>query len=124
MKIIEEPFLDLSRSLNGVARDLDRTVREALDYAADDGREMIREEMRATQAPKELAGALRTFHEDRHTRAVGISERSPHHQAALDYEFGTADRSPTATFRMMGPQLAEWAADDIAGAVEQAVTGG
>lgn len=110
----DEVFAPLSKRLGSI--DVERTFRQSIEIAVDEGREILREELRAEGAPREIAEHVRGLGVRGLVGATGIPDRDPVSDDALEWEYGAMDGStpPHQTFRFAADDMASVAADDAA----------
>jgi len=121
--ITDGVFGPLARRLNSI--DVDRTYRQSLEVAADEGAEMLRMELQAEGAPREIAAAVRPFPVVGHVAAAGIRDENPVSDDALEWEYGAMDGStpPHATFRFVADDMADVATEEAARRFSEQIVG-
>lgn len=105
--------------------DVERTYRQAIEVAVDEGAEMLRMELTAEGAPRELREAVKPLRVQGLQGAAGIPDSNPVSDDALEWEFGAMDGStpPHATFRFVADDMAEFAAMEAADRFERQIVG-
>lgn len=99
--------------------DVGKTFKQAMDVAADEGRETARIELHAEGAPLALRDAVHVLREPTGSlsRGIGVdSKNSSVADLAMDWEFGSADHStpPHGTFRMISEEMSDDASEEAA----------
>lgn len=112
--IKDEVFAPLAKRLASI--NVEHTYRQAIEVAVDEGREMLRHELRAEGAPREIADHVRGLGVRGLTGATGIPDRDPASDDALEWEFGAMDGStpPHRTFSFVADDMADMAAGEAA----------
>lgn len=96
--------------------DVERTYRQAIEVAADEGVEMLRMELHAEGAPPNIGRAVGVRRVQGLQGAAGILDRDPASDDALEWEYGAMDGStpPHGTFRFVSEDMAAFASEDAA----------
>lgn len=96
--------------------DVARTYRQAIEVAVDEGAEMLRMELDAERAPREIRDAVKPLRVQGMTGAAGILDSNPVSDDALEWELGAMDGStpPHGTFRFVADDMADVAAEEAA----------
>lgn len=96
--------------------DVEKTYRQAIEIAVDEGAEMLRMELDAERAPRPLRDAVKPLRVQGLTGAAGIPDSNPVSDDALEWEYGAMDGStpPRATFRFVADDMADVAAEEAA----------
>lgn len=108
MGMNNNPFAAVAKELKVALGSVDAIWSNASREVAESLARDIRTEMRELGAPQDLIDALGVYNDRRGDLYVGVPWDDPAMQQALaDYEFGSVERAPSATFFRAG-QNEEW----------------
>lgn len=121
--ITDGVFGPLSTRLGKI--DVERTYRQAIEVAVDEGAEMLRMELDAEGASRDLRAAVKPMRVQGLTGMAGIPDSNPASDDALEWEYGAMDGStpPHATFRFVADDMADFAAEDAARRFSEQIVG-
>lgn len=119
----DEVFAPLAKRLGTI--DVERTYRQAIEVATDEGREMLRHELRAEGAPSTIGAHVRVLGVRGFVGATGIADRDPVSDDALEWEFGAMDGStpPHRTFSFVADDMAAVAGTEAARRFSEQIVG-
>lgn len=105
--------------------DVEKTYRQAIDIAADEGAEMLRMELHADGAPQNVRTAVKVMRTQGLVGAAGIVDSNPASDDALEWEFGSMNghTPPHGTFRMVAEDMADVAAEEAATRFSKQIVG-
>lgn len=124
LKVTDKFAAPLANRLGSI--DVEDLIEDAYDIAVEETREMLRMELQAEGAPREVIEAVDIIPEERYMHAtVGVPGDSDAADAAEDFEYGDFDheRSPHGVFRYMSDDMADIAAEELARGIEGAIHG-
>ena len=110
----DEVFGPMAKRLGSI--DVEKTFREAIDVAAEDGVEYLRMELAADGAPRNVREAIKKLRTQGLAGGAGILDSNPTSDDALEWEYGAMDGStpPHGTFRMVAEDMADDASAEAA----------
>lgn len=106
--------------------DVEDLIESAYDIAVEETREVLRMELQAEGAPREVIEAVDLIPESRYMHAtVGVPGDHPAAEAAEDFEYGDVDhdQAPHGVFRYMSDDMAKIAAAELASNLTGAING-
>lgn len=121
--VIDEFAGPLAKRLAAI--DVERTYRQAIEIAADEGVEMLRMELEAEGAPSNIARSIHTLRLQGLQGGAGIRDSDPASDDALEWELGAMDGStpPHGTFHFVSEDMADVASEEAAARFTNQIVG-
>lgn len=121
--ITDGVFGPLAKRLGKI--DVAQVYRQGIEVAVDEGREILREELRAEGAPREIGEHIRVLGVRGFVGSTGIPDPDPVSDDALEWEYGAMDGStpPHQTFAFVAQDMARVAAAEVASRVTRQIIG-
>ena len=122
--VTEDPFSALARQLERL--DVDRLASNALEEAADDAVEALRDLSKHAGADEPLSGAIRSFKDQDDGWAAGVPDGDRQAGAAHEFEYGSIESigvTPHAIFRSQQQSMSTQAAQNLSAILSKGVAG-
>lgn len=122
--VTEDPFSALAKQLERL--NVDRLASNALEEAADDAVEALRDLSHHAGADEPLVKAIRSFKDQDDGWAAGVPDESPQAGSAHEFEYGSIESigvTPHALFRTQQQSMAQQAAQNLSAILSKGVTG-
>jgi hypothetical protein len=119
----DEVFAPLAKRLEQI--NVEQVFGTSMRVAGNEGRELLREQLRAEGAPAHIATKSRFLGVQGLTAAVGIPDTDPASDDALEWEYGSMDGStpPHQTFSFVADDMAAIASDEAAERLSKKIAG-